>query len=187
MRLDLDINPDPFRGAGSVAALSEAITGKIQARVLPRVAELYQLHETRHLDSEGSATGPRFAPLSASRLARKKPGTLILEDTGKLRRGLLKARVNARGMFGGLTRGKRARIAAIINAGTATTPSRPTFRADLSIKGGEDSGARVPLGAAILQIHLSEILRANRKASPRILKPFGFGSLTSDPARFTTK
>jgi len=187
VRLDLDIDPDPFRAAGPVAALSEAITGKIQDRVLPRVAALYAQHEERHLDSEGKATGPRFAPLSDSRRARKSPGDLILEDTGKLRRGLIKTRVNARGMFGGLTRGKRAKIAAIHNHGTGKLPSRPTFRADLSIKGGETSGTRVPLGAAILQVHLAEIVRANDKSRTQVLQPFGFGRITSDPSRFRTR
>jgi len=187
MRLDLDITPDPFRAAGAVTAFGNAISDKVQAATLAKVAELYQLHEARHLDTEGKSTGEKFAPLSESRARRKASGRRILEDTGRMRKGLERVRVSGRGMVGGLTRGKQATKAFIHLRGSKTLPIRPTFRADLSTSGAEKGGTSVPLGNAILQIQLAEILKASRKSPAQVLKPFGMERVEGDPRKFRTQ
>ena len=191
MKLEFEITPNPLAAARGLDRLAELMTGRIAMKIHEKAGILYQEHVTRHLDSEGSATGPEFVELTKRYADSKPPGLPILERSGKMRKALLRIRASPKALVGGPRGGKivRTKLAVHLRGSPRTNlPARPPFRADMDPSGGERTNSpRVTLGQALLQISIAELRDASRRVRPRVLRDVGMRRASSDPRRFTTR
>jgi len=171
--LSINVDPDAATLSSKMERWAELITDNRQ--FFEDAEDLIANHERRHFDSEGSSTGPRWAPLVAwyqDYKAEQRPGMPILQFDGHLHkavvdrgRGYKRKIGKSQASFGvdpSYTTPDGTRLITYARAHTTGIPgrlkSRPVYRWDPNVR------TQGSLGFALSQLRQAHVVLARRAA-----------------------
>lgn len=193
VRLEIEMKPDAGKIGLGIVRWADSMDDWREA--WRDVILMFRQHEKRHFDTEGKATGDKWAELSDKGprggyrgwKARRFPGRPILVLRGTLRDALVKggpgsiAIVQKRSMVVGLAPGTTLATYARAHSKGATLhggrklPKRPPVRYDPRITGtkttGKESGT-MTFGTAVAQLIQAHVIRHRKRAFKGLPDPF---------------